>query len=327
MKAPVVFTLLTASLYAEPVVIAHRGASGELPEHTLAAKAAAHAQGAHYLEQDVVLTKDDIPVVLHDIHVDTVSDVAKVFPGRHREDGRYYALDFTLAELRMLRLTERFDYKTGKPVYPKRFPLWKSRFSIVTLEEELELIEGLNVSTGRRAGIYPEVKQPKWHREQGRDISAIVLAVLHRHGYRTKSDPCWLQCFEWDEVQRIRNELEWEGKLLLLLGGGAIGKDGTPYARFRTAAGMAEAARVVDGIGPDLGSIVKGQTPADRALTDLIALAHQHGLKVHPYTLRKDDLPKTFKSFEDGLDLLLNQAKADGLFTDHPGPAIRWLQR
>ena len=82
-----------------PLVIAHRGASGYLPEHTLAAKACAHALGADYLEQDLVLTKDDVPVVLHDIYLDTVSNVATKFPNRQRADGRYYALDLTLAEL------------------------------------------------------------------------------------------------------------------------------------------------------------------------------------------------------------------------------------
>lgn len=311
----------------EPVIIAHRGASGELPEHTLAAKAMAHAQGAHFIEQDVVLTKDNVPVVLHDIHVDAVSDVAKVYPDRHRNDGRYYALDFTLSELRTLRFTERFNTKTGKPVYPRRFPLWKASFSIATLEEDLELIEGLNATTGRIAGIYPEIKQPKWHREQGRDISAIVLPVLRKHGYKAKSDLCWLQCFEWEEVVRIRTELKWEGRLLLLLGSGEKGKDGTLFSHFRTAAGMAEAAQIVDGLGPDISSIIKGKSPVDRTLSDLIPLAHKAGLAVHPYTLRSDDLPKTLKSFEDGMDLLLNEAKADGLFTDFPGPAIRWMRR
>lgn len=318
---------LASSVLAEPVIIAHRGASGELPEHTLAAKAVAHAQGAHFIEQDVVLTKDNIPVVLHDIHVDAVSDVAIAFPDRHREDGRYYALDFTLAELRTLKFTERFHYKTGKPVYPKRYPLWKSAFHIATLEEDLELIAGLNASTGHKAGIYPEIKQPMWHREQGRDISAIVIDTLQKHGYKTKDDLCWLQCFEWEEVKRIRSELKWEGRLLLLLGGGIVGKDGTNYAYFRTPAGMAEAATLVDGLGPDIGSIVTGESPANRKLTELIPNAHKAGLAVHPYTLRSDELQKTLKSFEDGLNLLLNQAKADGLFTDHPGPAVRWLRK
>ena len=104
-----------------PLVIAHRGASGYLPEHTLAAKAMAHGQGADFIEQDLVLTKDNVPVVLHDVHIDTVTDVAKVFPERKRADGRFYALDFTVAELKRLRLSERFNAKTGARVFPGRF--------------------------------------------------------------------------------------------------------------------------------------------------------------------------------------------------------------
>jgi glycerophosphoryl diester phosphodiesterase len=322
------FLFLTMSISsAQPIIIAHRGASGELPEHTLAAKAVAHAQGAHFIEQDVVLTKDKVPVVLHDIHVDTVSDVKNVFPRRHRDDGRFYALDFTLAELKTLRFTERFHHQTGQPVYPTRFPLWKSAFSIATLEEELELIAGLNASSGRKVGIYPEIKQPQWHRQQDYDISEIVIGLLRKHGYEGKADACWLQCFEWAEVQRIRHELKWEGRLLLLLGSGILGKDGTHYAHFRTSAGMEEAAKVVDGLGPDIGSLVTGSSPADRRMTEFMPSARRAGLVVHPYTLRKDDLQQTFGSFEDGLDVLLHQSKVDGLFTDHPGPAIQWLNQ
>ena len=105
-----------------PIVIAHRGASGYLPEHTLAAKAMAHAMGADFVEQDVVLSKDHVPVVLHDVHVDTISDVAQKFPGRHRSDGRFYAIDFDLAELQTLNVMERVDYRSGDVAFPKRFP-------------------------------------------------------------------------------------------------------------------------------------------------------------------------------------------------------------
>ena len=90
-------TLAATGIWAQPIVIAHRGASGYLPEHTLPAKALAYAQGADFLEQDIVLSKDDVPVVLHDTQIDTVTDVATRFPDRKRPDGRYYALDFTLA--------------------------------------------------------------------------------------------------------------------------------------------------------------------------------------------------------------------------------------
>lgn len=306
-----------------PLVIAHRGASGYLPEHTLEAKAMAHAMGTPSIEQDVVLTKDDVPVVLHDIHVDTISDVATRFPGRQREDGRFYALDFTLAELKQLRVTERFNATTGLQIFPKRFPLNRSTFQIPTLEEELQLIQGLNHSTARQAGIYPEIKQPAWHRKQGHDISRIVLPLLEKYGYRSREDACYLQCFEYDEVKRIRQELGWKGRLIMLMGGGAKGSDGTDFTYLRSPAGLAELKLMADGIGPAIGSIIG----TDRQITSLVKDAHAQGLKVHPYTLRTDELPNFATSAEDLMDLLFNQAKVDGLFTDFPDVALRWLEK
>ena len=119
---------------ADKMVIAHRGASGYLPEHTLPAKAMAYAQGADYLEQDLVMTKDDRLVVLHDHYLDRVTDVAQRFPQRARKDGRFYAIDFTLDEIKSLKFTEGFEPKNGKNVqtYPGRFPMGKSDFRIHT---------------------------------------------------------------------------------------------------------------------------------------------------------------------------------------------------
>ena len=119
-----------------PEVTAHRGASGYLPEHTLPAKAMAYAMGVDYVEQDVVMTKDGKLMVMHDILVDTTTDVAKKFPDRHRKDGRYYSSDFTYDELRSLRVTERFDPKTGKAVFAGRFPDSPIAYQIPSLEEE-----------------------------------------------------------------------------------------------------------------------------------------------------------------------------------------------
>ncbi|WP_369820296.1 glycerophosphodiester phosphodiesterase family protein [Tenacibaculum sp. SG-28] len=89
------------------VVVAHRGASGYLPEHTMEAKAMAYAMHPNFIEQDLVLSKDDIPIVIHDIYLDDVTDVARVFPKRKRENGRYYVIDFTFQELQKLQVTER----------------------------------------------------------------------------------------------------------------------------------------------------------------------------------------------------------------------------
>ena len=303
---PLLFVVTAA---AQPVTIAHRGASGYVPEHTREAKVMAHAMGAEFIEQDVVLSQDDVPVVLHDIHLDTTSDVATRFPERKRADGRYYALDFTLAELRQLSMHERMDHKTGKQAYPKRFPATTGGFRILTLDEELELIAGLNHSTGRTAGIYPEIKQPAWHRKEGHDISPIVLRVLAKHGYTSKEHACYLQCFEYDEVKRLRNELGWKGKLVFLAGS-------------KIKIDLAELAKVVDGIGTSIGAIVAGTK-----VTDLASQAHALGLEVHPYTLRVDDLPKGISTSEELMRLLFEEAKVDALFTDFPDVTVDWLKK
>ena len=201
-----------------PVVIAHRGASGYLPEHTAAAMAMAHGMNADYIEQDVVLTRDAVPIVLHDIHLDTVTDVAMRYPDRAREDGRFYAIDFDLAEIKLLRVRERFNPETGKTIFPRRFPSQPAGMTIMTLREALQLIQGMNRSRHREAGIYPEIKAPHWHKQQGQDITPIVIAELAEFGYRTSKDKCFLQCFDRGELQRIRQELGCELRLIQLMG-------------------------------------------------------------------------------------------------------------
>ena len=310
-----------------PLIIAHRGASGNLPEHTLAAKALAYGQGADFLEQDVVLSQDGVPVVFHDTHSDTTTDVARKFPARKRADGRFYALDFTVAELKQLNVTERFNPQTGKAVFPKRFPVGMGSFQVVTLEEEILFVQALNHSTGRRVGIYPELKAPAWHRQQGRDLAAAVLPILRKYGYDAQGSACYVQCFELAEIKRLRGELGWTGKLIMLLGGKGQGPGETDFAYLQTDAGLAELARLVDGIGPPISSVVTGKSPADRKVSDLAARARKVGLKSHPYTLRADELPKSVKDAGELVRVLFDEAKVDGLFTDFPDLCIRHLKR
>ena len=312
-----------AAAEPRPLIIAHRGASGYLPEHTLAAKALAYGQGADFLEQDVVLSKDGVPVIFHDTHIDTTTDVAKKFPGRQRADGRFYALDFSVAELKQLNVTERFNPKTGKAAFPKRFPVGVASFQVVTLEEEIQFIQALNRSTRRNVGLYPELKAPAWHRKEGRDLSATVLPLLRKYGYDAKDSACYLQCFEYAEIKRLRGELGWSGKLIMLLGGKGKGPGETDFTYLQTDAGLAELAQLVDGIGPPISSYVAGKTPAERQVTDLAARARKAGLKSHPYTLRADELPKCVTSVDELLSALFTEAKVDGLFTDFPDLCIK----
>lgn len=309
-----------------PLVIAHRGASGYLPEHTLAAQALAHGTGADFVEQDVVLSRDGVPVVLHDIHLDTTTDVAEVYPGRARADGRYYAIDFTLAELRRLAVRERIDRRSGRPVFPSRFPHGHARFAIPTLAESLQLVRGLNASTGRTVGVYPEIKDPAFHRAAGQDISRIVLETLAAHGYAGKGDPFYVQCFDWSEVQRIRRELGFRGRLVQLLGENRWGiAPGVDYDRLRSPAGLAEIAAVADGIGPWHRQVASGVAGGRLVLTPLVRDAHAVGLEVHPYTFRVEQVPDGI-GFAAWLRAFRDQAGVDGVFTDFPDKAAEALR-
>ena len=300
------------------LVIAHRGASGYLPEHTLAAKAMAYGMGADYLEQDLVATRDDEVIVSHDIHLDRVTDVATVFPGRARGDGRYYARDFDLAEIRRLTVTERVN-ADGNAVFPGRFPVGKGILRVNTLAEELEFVAGMNAASGRSVGVYPEIKAPAWHRGEGVDLARLTLDVLAHFGYKDRDAPCFVQCFDWQETRRLRETLDTDLKLVPLLADPAWGESATDYAWLLSGDGVAEMAGVVDGVGPWLQQLYEVE-PIDGCpiSTGFAALAQAAGLEVHPYTFRKDALPPGFGDFDALLRFFVDDLAVDGLFTDFP---------
>ena len=304
------------TMTTKKIVIAHRGASGYLPEHTLEAKAMAYAMHPDYLEQDIVLSKDDVPIVVHDITLDDVTDVAQVFPSRKRADGKYYVIDFTYKELLQLNVSERFDTKTGKAVFKNRFPLWKSHFKLHSLQDEIEMIQGLNKSTGENIGIYPEIKEPAFHLENGKDISVIVLKVLSDYGYNTKKDNCILQCFDATELKRIRQELKSNLFLVQLT---EFAEDNSKLPEFATYA---------DGVGPYFKQLIKKFDPKTGKITfnDYVKNAQELGMVVHAYTFRADQL-EGLPSFDYLLDLAFNKANLDGVFTDFSDKAVRFLNK
>ncbi len=307
-------------------VIAHRGASGYLPEHTLAAKALAYAMGADYLEQDVVATRDNRLVILHDVHLDRVTDVATAYPRRAREDGRYYARDFTLDELESLQVSERFD-EYGQAVYPGRYPVRTGRFRVHTLEDELDFVAELNDATGRKAGIYPEIKRPAWHRAEGIDIAPLMLSILERHGYSNRGSNVCLQCFDPLELRRIRHDLGSDLTLVQLLGANDWSESEADYDALRRPAGLRALAETVDGIGPWLAHCFDSQDGTLRS-TGLVEDAHAAGLFVHAYTVRADSLPEGFETHDELVRYCIGVLGVDGLFTDHPDLtrrcALRW---
>ncbi|CAL2087864.1 glycerophosphoryl diester phosphodiesterase GlpQ [Tenacibaculum sp. 190524A05c] len=296
------------------IIVAHRGASGYLPEHTMEAKAMAYAMNPDFLEQDLVLSKDDVPVVIHDIYLDDVTDVAAKFPERKREDDRYYVIDFTFEELQSLHVSERFDPKTGKQFYPNRFPKGKGSFKLHSLQQEIELIQGLNKSTGNSIGIYPEIKNPEFHHKNGKDIAQITLEVLSEYGYTTKKDNCIFQCFDAKELERVRKELKSDLFLVQLI---EFPEETKQLDHFATYA---------DGIGPWYKQVIDKKVDGKWQFTSLVEDAHKLGLKVHAYTFRADQLGD-FSSFEEHVNTLLFEANIDGCFTDFPDKVVRLLNK
>lgn len=314
-----------------PIVIAHRGASGYLPEHTLAAKAVAHAMGAHFIEQDVVLCRNGTPIVLHDIHLDSTTNVAQRFPGRAREDGRFYAIDFDIEEVRELRVHERthLGARQGDAVYPDRFPGNSALFTVPTLAEEIEMLAGLDRSRDRRTGLYVELKHPNWHRREGLDLSAAVLAVLRDTGYANRPEQVFLQCFDDQTLRELRGALSAPLPLIQLIAENAWAEDSAvDYDYLRTPAGLDYVASYAQGIGPWLPHIYLGKTASGSArFSPLVREAQSRGLQVHPYTFRRDELPAGVSSFNELLTLFVRDAGVDGLFTDFPDLAVDYLRQ
>ena len=318
-----------ASAY-KPTVTSHRGASGYLPEHTLEAKAMAYALGVDYIEQDVVLTKDTVLVVLHDPTLETTTNVAELYPDRKRADGRYYAIDFTLAEIKGLLVTERFRPKTGEPVFSGRFPLKTGiDFRVPTFEEEILFVQGLNKSTGRNVGLYVEVKEPAFHAKEGKPIMKPVIDMLAKYGYNEKGANVILQIFDYDAVKEAR-DLGWKADLAMLVyaKGQNLTDDKAVHAKLLTQEGIKEVAQYATIYAPLFSHLAepnadgKGYTVSPR-----LKWAKDAGMKVHTWTHRTDSLAKGFASDDAMFEAIFKKMKLDGLFSDFPDRPIEYLKK
>ncbi|HYW03538.1 MAG TPA: glycerophosphodiester phosphodiesterase family protein [Gammaproteobacteria bacterium] len=286
-------------------VIAHRGASGYLPEHTLAAYAMAHAMGADFLEPDLVMTRDGVLIARHDVILEDTTDVAAVFPARRRADGHWYAVDLDLAEIRGLQARERTEH---------RFRRDSHGFPVPTFEELLQLVAELNRLTGRRTGVYPETKQPGFHRAAGLPMEEPLLALLESYGYHDAADPVFVQSFDPESLRHMRASLGTRLRLVQLVG------DPAPV----TPSGLDAIAAYADAIGPDRRLIDPYQA-GDAPGPGLVRDAHARGLLVHPYTFRADAVDPRYPDFESELRRFCFELGVDGLFSDHPDRAAAVL--
>jgi glycerophosphoryl diester phosphodiesterase len=292
----VVMSARPISAPADPFAVAHRGASAYAPEHTIAAYTLALEQGADYVEQDLTLTSDGVLVCLHDDTLERTTDVEARFPDRavveSGQDGkpaqRWYANDFTLAELKTLDAGSWFDARFAGTRIP-------------TFEEAIALIKG-------RAGIFPELKSPARLNARGADVEQAVADVLAKHGLidaRVKGRPAvYLQSFEEKTVRRLATLLPAVPRTFLLGGKAA--------ARWLTADGLREVKTFATAIGPARQLI--------EARPAIVADAHAAGLAVVPYTFRhapgSGDADR--ETARADMRRFLVDYRVDGLFTDNP---------
>lgn len=309
------------------IVIGHRGASGERPEHTLASYERAIEDGADYIEPDLVLTKDGVFVARHENNIADTTDVAAhpEFADRKTTktiDGQpvtgWFTEDFTLAELKTLRAKERLPQL--RPDNAK----YDGQFEVPTLAEIIDLAKRRSAELHRTIGIYPETKHPSYFASIGLPMERKLVDQLRAAGWDKPGDPVFIQSFEVNNLKRLHKMTGL--RLIQLLDGEGGPADGAvpSYAAMITPAGLREIATYAYGIGPNFSMIEKGDAPP----TSLIADAHTAGLKVHPWTFRAENLFLA-PSFRKGTDPRAHgdivgmirryiALGVDGFFTDYP---------
>jgi glycerophosphoryl diester phosphodiesterase len=294
-----------------PAIIAHRGACGYLPEHTLPAVELAHTLGADYIEQDVVLTSDGIPIVLHDVTLELTTNVAALFPERHRDDGLFYAIDFTLEEIKTLNAHERTD-SHGNPVFPGRYSGTGVEFKVPTLAEEVETVDRLNAASGKRTGVYIELKRPEFHEQEGADIYQAVLDVLTVFNRLGKSAETVIQCFDPETLKRFAREGIFKGPLVQLVLTESIANWRGDFEGMQTMSGLKQVAQYAHGLGPDV-NLLENMSGGP---SEMVVAAKKLGLFLHPYTLRADSESIPGVNFEALHKKLFIDLEVDGAFTD-----------
>jgi glycerophosphoryl diester phosphodiesterase len=331
---------------ADPLVIAHRGASGYRPEHTLAAYELGARLGADYVEPDLVRTKDGVLVARHENEISGTTDVASrpEFADRRTTkvvDGveltGWFTEDFTLGELKTLRAVERI------PMLRPRNTRFNGFYEVPTFQEVIDLTKRLSKQLGRPIGLYPETKHPTYFREIGLPLEEPLVRALNRNGLNHRRAEVFVQSFEVGNLRMLDRELRVP--LVQLLGARSqkpwdfvVSGDPRTYADMATPEGLRDIAVYADGVGPSKDYIVPRDAAGNSLQpTSFVGDAHDAGLLVHAYTFRNENsfLPLELRVPPDATadPAAYGNATAeyeqffelgvDGLFSDNPDTAVR----
>ena len=306
--------LLTASVAASsgPLVIAHRGASGYRPEHTLESYRLAVEMGADFIEPDLVSTKDGVLIARHENEIGSTTDVATRFPDRKRTktvDGEsltgWFTEDFTLAEIKTLRARERLAFRSHA---------YDGQFAVPTFDEVVDLARRMGEARKRPVGVYPETKHPTYFRGISLPLEEKLIASLQRHGWNDRTAPVFIQSFEQGNLRELRKKTTV--RLIQLVN--------TPA--MIEGEGLKTIAAYADGIGPEKRLVIP--VNADGSLappTDLVARAHALNLLVHVWTVRteRDFLPAGYRGDVAAEFAALRRLGVDGVFTDFPDLGVK----
>ena len=289
-----------------PLVIAHRGASGDRPEHSWGAYALALNEGADVLEPDLQVSADGVLIVRHDPYLSTSTDVADrpEFADRRAErfgQTDWWVADFTAAELSSLNTRQVFDDRSD--AYDDQDP-------VLTFDAFLDLVEQEQAICSCAIPIEPEVKLPAFYTEEGLDPLPILIDTLEARGLNEVNSAVVIQSFDPDFLQRLRPETRLPLAMLI----------SSPDEEGYNANGLSieEIATFADGIGANKAMLLN----PDGTSTGYLEAAHAAGLDVHVWTVRDDREPLVGETVEDELRALFTLG-VDAVFTDHPLTARR----
>lgn len=323
-----------------PLVIGHRGCSGERPEHTALSYERAIEQGADFIEPDLVPTKDGHLVARHENEIGGTTDVGKrpEFAARKTTktiDGQsvtgWFVEDFTLAEIKTLRARERL------PQLRPTSASFDGQAQILTFDEVVAIAKAGTKRTGRTIGVYPELKHPTYFASIGLPTDDRLVAKLKANDLNSATAPVFVQCFEVGTLKKLRAKTPARLVFLVDGEGGPADLPNVKYADLITASGLKDVAVYADGLGPNWSLVVPNDGQVLLPATDLVKNAHAAGLQVHPWTVRLENyfLPATLRKGDAQNPAFLAMpgdvtpvfkalyaAGVDGVFSDFPGLAV-----